>query len=161
MLVAIHNLIVFDPENVGKISTDSSQLLLSIDHVTIYSIHLLYFFKNIISSSRLYQSCINYYLRNVYDDNDGETLIRLLNEKILPNEIDVPSAAPSVSNIVIVNSLIEAGFYNDKILNYLTSALNFAHPFSLYISSKTFKDSLRLLEQYGPERHQNFIKNVR
>lgn len=161
MLVAIHNLIVFDPDNINNISNDSIRLLLSIDHVTIYSIHILYFFKNIISSSQLYQSCINYYLRNVYVDNEGKTLINLLKEKILPDKIDVPSSAPSVSNIIIVNSLIEAGYYDDKILSYLISALNFAHPLGIYIGSKTFKDSLRLLEQYGPEYHQNFIKNVK
>jgi ubiquitin C-terminal hydrolase len=152
MLEVIHNLLAFDSDLAKGMPRDDVQVILASDLASPMSVHFLALFREDAERSALSGACVEYYLREEFDE-DFSLLLDLLGSGMVPGDFPIPPFARDVSKLKIAIALWNVWETRRRELRqFMASTLSCARPAELFACSEMVKTAQALTERMKEER---------
>jgi hypothetical protein len=116
------------------------------------SVHFLALFREDAEHSVLSGACVEYYLREEFDE-DFVLLLDLLGSGMVPGDFPIPPSARDVSKLKIAIALWDlCRTRRRELAQFMIEALNYAKPAQLFACSEMVKTAHALIERMKEEK---------
>jgi hypothetical protein len=151
LLKVLQHMTSLDSKYVAAFSEEHIHIVMELRWASSEAVSLLRTFREYANGSQLSAACLEWcFLED--DDESSEAFLELLNEGLVPGEIEIPENVRNVMKLRFANVLWDLWpDKRDALLKFMLNALKIATPFSLFGKSKTVAKALNILKEYWCE----------